>query len=287
MAIPTHRMKHLSRWLLISLATLLLTACSMLGLLYQQIPLLTYWRLDDMLSLRSDQTQQVREEVDRLFDWHKQEQLPAVVQALQRWQRMSGSNIQPQQVCAEFDQFREMTTDLLNASQAAWGRVIPTLTNSQIEHLAQYYAQEDTKFVEESMGPSQNERRMRRYTRWTDRLYGDLTPQQTEWLNQRIKQSIYKPEVLLRDRQAYQQDVVTTLKVLRQRSPEQAQAGIRELQQRHWTRSTSLDPYAQAIRQEFCEWVAGLHNQTTPEQRVQAGKNLASWERELRKLTRP
>ena len=280
-------MKHIPRWILLSLATLLFTACSMLGLLYQQIPLLTYWRLDDMLNLRSDQTQEVRAEVDRLFTWHKQEQLPVVVQALQRWQRMSGSNIQAQEVCAEFDRFREMTTDLLNASHGAWGRVIPTLSDSQIDHLAQYYAQEDTKFKEESMGPSQLERRMRRYTRWTDRLYGDLTPQQTEWLNQRMRQSVYKPEVLLRDRQAYQQDVVTTLKVLRQRSPEQAQNGIREMQQRHWTRATPPDVYAQAMRQEFCEWVAGLHNQTTPEQRAQAAKNLASWERELRKLARP
>ena len=284
---PSHQMKRLSRWALLSLATLVLTACSLLGLLYQQIPTLTYWRIDDMLDLRSDQTTLVRSEIDQLFVWHKQSQLPEVANTLKRWQQWSRGNLQSQQVCAEFDRFREMTTDLLDASHAAWGRLIPTLSSSQIEHLAQYYEQEDVKFVEESLGAAQHERRVRRYTRWTDRLYGDLTPKQSEWLSNTLKQSSYKPEQFLRERQAYQQDVINTLKRLRSTSTELAQQGIQELQQRHWSRAPSADAQAQIRRQEFCDLVAGLHNQTTPEQRAQAAANLASWERELRKLARP
>ncbi|MFX4002045.1 hypothetical protein ACJBX4_10435, partial [Streptococcus suis] len=64
------------RLLLLFLTTVLLAACSMVQVGYNQLDRLIAWRLDDYLPLDSTQRAAVQPALTRWVDWHCSSQLP-------------------------------------------------------------------------------------------------------------------------------------------------------------------------------------------------------------------
>jgi hypothetical protein len=78
---------------------LALSACSAIKLGYNSLPTLAYWWLDGYADFSDEQAPRVRDGLARLLAWHRQEELPRVVELLERMEQMAPGEITAQQAC--------------------------------------------------------------------------------------------------------------------------------------------------------------------------------------------
>jgi len=83
---PPSARRTLQGLFLIAIMTVL-AACSSLRLAYNNGDTLLYWWIDGYVDLTSDQKSVVKEDIDKLFHWHRKTQLNDYAQILQTAQR--------------------------------------------------------------------------------------------------------------------------------------------------------------------------------------------------------
>ena len=80
-----------------------LAACSSLRLAYNNGDTLLYWWLDGYVDLNSDQKGWVKNDIDKLFQWHRKTQLEDYIQILQTGQRQLAGNPTAADLTGEVD----------------------------------------------------------------------------------------------------------------------------------------------------------------------------------------
>lgn len=97
---------YLKGLLLVLVASLLLSACSRIGLAYRNLDWLVPWRLNDYLNLNSEQQAWLKPRIQSHLTWHCSRELPLTLDWLQRTQDLLA---QPQpssrQLAAQFAEF--------------------------------------------------------------------------------------------------------------------------------------------------------------------------------------
>src|SRR3982751_4186036 len=83
-----------------------LAACSAVKLAYNNLPEVSYWWLDGYLDFDGTQTPRVRDELERLLAWHRQNELPKIIALLQRAQTLALNDVTPQQTCEMVNEIR-------------------------------------------------------------------------------------------------------------------------------------------------------------------------------------
>ena len=79
-----------------------LVACSAVKTVYSQAPDLAYWYLDGYVDFNGAQSLQVKSGLTRVQAWHRQTQLPAYIDILQKLQERAPSNISATEACDLF-----------------------------------------------------------------------------------------------------------------------------------------------------------------------------------------
>jgi hypothetical protein len=80
----------------------LLQGCSAVKLAYNNAPELAYWWIDGYADLDDAQSLKVREELARLQQWHRTNELPRIAELLQRTRQLALADTTPEQVCTLF-----------------------------------------------------------------------------------------------------------------------------------------------------------------------------------------
>ena len=88
---------------------LLLAGCSTLQLGYNQAHTLLYWWIDGYADLGDMQSARLRQDIDGLLAWHRQQELPAYAQRLRQWRTLAAQDLTAEQVCREADALRTAT----------------------------------------------------------------------------------------------------------------------------------------------------------------------------------
>ena len=277
-------------WLLIAL--LLLQGCSAIKLGYQQLPTLSYWWLDSYLSFSDNQTVRVKESLDGLQRWHRQQELPLYTHLLTRTAQTSQGNIQAQDVCNLWTEGQARADRLVQEALRQTAPVIASLSPRQRSHLARHFELKNDDWEKQWLRGSGEDRLKRRLNTAADRysdFYGDLTSGQTALLQNQMSQSEWTPEWGLQQRKRQQQDLLATLQKIQQQSLSAAQleAELFGVWQR-WFMPTqgSEAGMAQRLRTQACQNLADFHNTTSAEQRQRAARRLRSYERDLQDLMR-
>jgi hypothetical protein len=112
-------------WLLIALV--LLQGCSAIKLGYQQLPTLSYWWLDNHLSFSDNQTLRIKESLENLQRWHRQQELPLYTNLLNRTALISLGNIQAQDVCTLWSDGQARADRLVQESLRQTAPVVASL----------------------------------------------------------------------------------------------------------------------------------------------------------------
>lgn len=274
-------------------ALLLLQACSAIKLGYQQLPTLSYWLLDSTVSFSGNQTPAAKEAIDKLYQWHRREELPGYAALLQRTADLSSGPVQPEQLCRVVDEMQARLDTLMRQAVTQATPVAMALGPRQLSHMARHWEQQNEEWEKEWLQGDADARMARRLDKALGRynsFYGDLSAAQTTLIKTQLAQSPWTAEWGRRDRQRRQQDLLSTLQRITQSNLTQAQAEAQlwGVWQR-WLQPPDAGQRAvvQSLSQRACENLAQLHNTATPEQRVRVARRLRAYERDLLDLNRP
>ncbi len=266
-----------------------LAGCSAVKTGYNSAPTLIYWWLDGYVDFNETQDKPVRDSLAALHAWHRQQELPAYADLLQRMQQLAGGSVSAELVCTFSNQVRQHMQRLSERSAAGLARVVPTLQDEQLRALAQKLEKNNQKWREEWLDGTPAELLERRLEQTVDRyedFYGRLSEAQKTLLRQRLAASSFDARASWAERLRRQQDLLRVFQEHRgAERPAHVQAEMLALLQRQ------LDSPEPAYRARFerlltegCQTLALLHNSASAAQRQHLAERLRGYEADFRTL---
>lgn len=268
-----------------------LAGCSAIKLGYNSFSDLAYWWLDGYVDFTDTQAPQARQEIARLHAWHREQELPRLVDLLASLEQLVPGSISPQQSCAVVKQVQARLNHVADHAEPMVLGLAAGLSTEQLRHLERKYRSNNEKYWKDWIELAPPEQKEKRYEQLLDRaetFYGRLDAPQRSVLRQGIEQSIHEPQRILGERRRRQQDLLQTLRRMSQ--PDLAQAEARALMRGYLHRvqhspDAGYRAWQEALLQEGCRIFSAVHESTTPSQREQAVRRLRAYQRDLRELS--
>lgn len=275
----------------VTLCTLVLLAgCSAFKLGYRQGPALTHWWLDGYLDFDDAQSQRVKAELRRWFDWHERSQLTVYAEHLARAQAESQQPVTPEQLCRWNDSTRDLLQPAIERILPAAADVVLSLSPAQLQRLDARFVQQ-TQELRERLAQPDPQLRLQEATQRTlkrfEGFYGRLNEAQRAIVEDGVRQSPFDADRWMEQRQQRHRELMDTLAALaRERPPAaQAQERLARLAARYDGRQPIGPREASAALAAYnCALAAKVHNSATPAQRRQLAAKLAGWEADARAL---
>jgi Family of unknown function (DUF6279) len=283
------------RWIIGVVLALALCGCSVLRIAYSQAPTFAYWWIDGYVDLTDEQSVELRDAIDRWFDWHRRTELPRYAALLVRAQReVMEPTLSTDQLCAWRDEAQRRLDAALDEATPAFATLLLSLSPEQIRHMERKLAKDGDELKGDFAQPDRNERTRASFKRTLERyenLYGKLDEAQRTKLAQLLAASPFDAERWLAERERRNRDLLALLTTVSAtgrdgdaaKAQRQAQAAVRVLAERA-LRSPRPEyrAYQERLAQENCALASAMHNITTPAQRQYARNKLKSWEDDLR-----
>jgi hypothetical protein len=269
----------------------LLQGCSAIKIAYNNAPDLLYWWLDGYLDFNEAQTPKVREDIARLHQWHRTNELPRYADLVQRLEKMLPEPWTPDAVCAVIAEMEGRFSALTAQAEPAVVSLAMTITPEQLQHMERKYGKTDAEYRNDWLKLTPGEQKAKRFDATLERvemIYGSLDSAQKAVIRRELDQSSFDAQLIYNERQRRQQDAVQTLRKVttEKMSYDDARAAMRGYLQRSMR---SPDPvyrqYAERLRSESCKRVAAAHDSTTPAQRDIAVRRLQSYARNFLELS--
>ena len=269
---------------------LLLQACSVVKLLYNQAPDVAYWYLDGYLNFSGVQSLEVKDGLGRLQDWHRKTQLPSYIETLNRLQTRVGADISASSACTIFAEARGKLVAVSDRVEPLAAAIAGSLKPEQLKQLAHKFAENNAKEEAELGDGSSRDRQDKRRKKAIERaemLYGRLGERQLAVLEQGMDQSRFDARLFHAEKLRRQRDTLQTLGALSASiaPAEKAQTALRGLLERVWSSPEApYRDYLELMTQESCQTFAALHNSTTAAQRKKAAETLGDYARDFKVL---
>ena len=264
------------RYMLAGFLLLALGACSNLQLGYNWGDTVALYYLDSYLDLDAEQEQQVSAGLKQLFDWHRQNQLPAYSRELSVAQQSLQGQLTLQQLSAmnEFLRVSLERTSLQATPMLA--ELLLSLSPRQVAYLREQLASSNAEYRAEYFSADQQQPSQRRYQLLLEQFeswFGELDPQQlallrvanTDWP---VDEQFWYAERLIR-----QQEMLATLEYAVQQKPSAAQLQARlQAYIRNFERDREALRQAQIARsrKHAMQLIVAVANRATAEQRQHA-----------------
>lgn len=267
-----------------------LGGCSAVKLGYNNLPELAWWWLDGYADFNDAQRVPVKEELTRLHQWHRANELPRYAQLLGQMEQMASADLTAEQVCRLAEEGRTRFLALAGQSEGALVALAPTLTPEQLRHMAQRFERNAREFRKDWVDVTPSERRDRHFKQFLERMedtYGRLDDPQRAVLRQRIETSRFDPSQVLSEMQRRHADTLQTLRDLRTPGlpPAEARLKVKALVDRAQSPpEAGARRYREQVTEDNCALIAAVHNVTTPAQRQNAARRLRAYQRDLSEL---
>lgn len=288
-------MNRTARIVLLLAASLLVSACGVLtkmaysnaAMAYSNLAPMATWMVDDYVDLSGGQKDWVKERITRVMQWHRSQELPQYKRLLERMLRESDEPF----TVAEIE---EAYSDLRVAYHRMVEQLIPDVADfflqldpQQVAQMEKKFADENKKFVRESLKGSPEERRARRIKKMIDHFegwLGGMSDAQRQLVHDRYHSLPDYVEERLADRKYRQAE---TLALVRAKPGKEAMvAGLRKLlvDTESWRRAD----YTQRMRERdtrMFQMFSALSMTLTPEQRVHMQARIKRYMRDINTLT--
>lgn len=159
------------------LAMLLITGCSVLGIVYDNADRIALAYVDDWFDLDHAQGKRFRERIRERMAIHRQDELPRYVAFLKEARAVVGGAPPPEELERLFGRSHELIELGIRRSLPLLADTLAELSPVQIEHLAEQRAESNAEELEELLEDTPAERLRERETelikafeRWTGRL---------------------------------------------------------------------------------------------------------------------
>ena len=284
----------------------LLQACGAVKIAYNQSPELAYWYLDSYLDFNGAQSAQVKNELTKLQAWHRQTQLPAYVEALQKLKAQMPGDFGAAQACEIVTDVRGKLLAVSDRAEPAVLAISANLNADQFQHMERRFAKNNAEYRRDFVEATARDSRRKRYKMALGRaemLYGRLDETQRDIIGQTLDQSRFDAGLSYAERIRRQRDALAALRAVAAASQATgaaappadaaARAALRALFDRSLGgseknpgghRSAAEPGYLEILLQDSCKGFAALHNSTSTAQRGEAVKTISSYEQDLKAL---
>jgi hypothetical protein len=276
-------------WLFALASLVLLQACSAIKLAYNSSPELGYWWLDGYVDFQSEQSAKVRDELARLLQWHRTNELPKIADLLKNAQKLASADLTAPQACAVFADSRERFNAVITQVEPAAVALVMSLKPEQISHIETKLNKGNEEWRKDWLrlsAPERLEKRLESNLERAEEFYGKLEDRQVDTLRGALEASAFDSVLSFTERQRRQQDLLQTLKANSiKANPADVLTALRAWQDRSMhSPNLAYRAYSEKLTLESCASFALLHNSTTPEQRKRAAGRLGAYERDAREL---
>ncbi len=270
----------------------LISNCGFVQTAYNNAPQALSWWLDDYFDFTQSQQSALNPALNRLHNWHRQNQLPLYIATLKDLQSsIAKTQISTSEVCEKTENIKALFGELQLESIPIIVDIAPFLSDKQMQYFQTKLDKRAQKWKSEwwqDTPEAQIEMRLEKIESFSEKLYGDLSESQQTLLKQNLTKTPINPalsyaEILRRNTDAY--DIVYALnkQAISPESKEKlVKAGFERLKN---SPNPEYQAYANQIKQRTCEIIADLHNSTNAKQKQHANDWLEGYITEFTRLS--
>ncbi|MEP6791664.1 MAG: DUF6279 family lipoprotein, partial [Ramlibacter sp.] len=194
-----------------------MAGCSAIKLGYNTLPEFAYWWLDGYVDFTDAQGPRAREDLARLQQWHRTQELEKYAELLHKVELLAPAQLNAEQVCGVVKEIRDRLQAVAEHAEPALVTLALGLAPEQLQHLERKYTKNSAAYRKEwvSLAPADSaEKRFKQVLERSEMIYGNLDEPQLVILRQQIEQSAFDAKVIFADRQRRHQDALATLRKL-------------------------------------------------------------------------
>jgi len=279
------------RALCLIVVMLLAAGCSSMRLAYNQGDTLLYWWLNAYLDLDADQGEWVRQDIDRIFQWHRKSQLKDYAQLLASGQRQLAGNLTEAELMADYREIKART-DLLAL------KAVPELTDlarsvrpEQIAKMEKKFRSKNEDYRDKFLSGDAEKRQKQRFKKSMQQLelwFGNFSRAQEAALRKVSDARPLNNEIWYEERLLRQKKIVALLRKVQQEKlgKEQSAALVEQLVK------DILGRFDAPERKAFFDASIGGTIQmiltavriATPEQKAHAQRRMQGWIDDFKEL---
>ncbi len=261
--------------------TLLLGACSRVGLAYRNLDWLIPWKLGDYVTLSSEQSAWLKPRLQEHLAWHCSVELPRYLQWLESSQAALSSR-DSERLAAQFAAFDEAMQRIAVEITPSSIELLRGLSPRQVEQLFEALEKQNDTLREEFLTPPLEQQITRRAERMSERLhpwFGKLNAQQNQEVEHWAHGLGAQNQIWLDNRLAWQAALREALEV--RRGEDFAARMTALLQERERFYTGAYQARYEANRQAMAELIVALIEQADESQLERARKRLDGLHGEL------
>lgn len=265
-------------------AAWILSGCSAMQVSYQNADAFLRWRATSYLDVHGDESDRLDDAIDAFLAWHRAQALPQYARISEEGARRLAAGFSREDIVWGYDSLVAQARESLRAAAVRIAPLLDRLSDEQVEHMEQRFADDNRKFAREYLRGSETERRERRTKRNVERMedwVGRLSRQQVERVRQYSERSPIFDEHRDRDRKRLQAEFLSIVRAreAKKRLPDVAA---------NWDRGRGADYVAasEALSREFSALLLDLDRMLTPEQRERAVTRFRSFAEDFTVLSR-
>ncbi len=260
------------------------TGCSSIKLAYNNGDTLLYWWLNAYLDLDSDQSSEVKKDIDDLFNWHRKTQLKNYVQLLETSKRQMAGNMTQADLMATYREAKSRTEALALRALPELTDLAMTIKPDQLEQMEKKFNKNNETYRKKFVSGSVEDRQKQRYKKSMEQFelwFGDFSRDQEAVLRKASDARPLDNQIWLDERIRRQQKILAVLrKVDKENLGKEAtsallQGLIRDIFDRLESpeRKAFFDTYIDTTTQ----FILTAVKIATPEQKAHAQKRMQGW----------
>jgi hypothetical protein len=243
-------------------------------------PMLT-WMVDDYADLDGDREDWVRTRIDRTLAWHRSAELPKLRGLLETMLQKSDTAFKVEDIAGHQRELREAYHRLLAHMIPDTAEFLATLDSGQVAHIERKIAEDNRKYLKETVKGTPDERvdrRIKRLITHFEAWVGDLSPQQRQLVVDRYSDLRDLTEELMGERRFRQSEVMALVRAKAPRA--EMEAGLKRVfvDTDSWRRPE--------YRQKLRERDARIHALIADLSATLSGKQRAALQRRIRGFLR-
>ncbi|MDP3671882.1 MAG: DUF6279 family lipoprotein [Telluria sp.] len=279
------------RALCLIVVMLLAAGCSSMRLAYNQGDTLLYWWLNAYLDLDADQGEWVRQDIDRIFQWHRKSQLKDYAQLLATGQRQLAGNLTEAELMADYREIKARTDVLALKAVPELAELAHSVRPEQIAKMEKKFRSKNEDYRDKFLSGDTEKRQKQRFKKSMQQLelwFGNFSSAQEAVLRKVSDARPLNNEIWYEERLLRQKKIVALLRKVQQEKlgKEQTAALVEQLVK------DILGRFDAPERKAFFDASIGGTIQmiltavriATPEQKAHAQRRMQGWIDDFKEL---
>lgn len=266
------------------LMLVVVAGCSSLRLAYNNGDTVLYWWLNAYVDLDRDQKGWVREDIDKLFDWHRKTQLKDYVEILRRGQKQVQGNPTQADLLADYSEIKSRTQSLLLKAAPDLADLARSLKPEQIAQMEKKFKSNNDDYRKKFLTGDQEKRQQLRYKKSMEQFelwFGSFSGEQEALIRKASDARPLDNEIWLDERSRRQRNVLTLVqKVQNEKLGKEATVAlINTLIKDSFERLEHSDRKAffDAFENSTAQMILTVIKIATPAQKAHAVKRMQGW----------